>query len=222
VLAVIEPPDLGVLLGRDHGASPRTRDESARAVERARRFPGHRPCNATRPPGARSAPNPSSCPPAVWRGRRRAGKSDPSRAHGTRAGDRDDRDGLRDSDDGVGARPAPMRDARPSDTSTSNTHGRDHTRRRSQRARYSDDRSSGEAARPRRRRGGALRLDTALKPWHKTDDWLGPAKHRGGHRGSGGISSRPSSRPTAGRSDYQQPSTDFEGALGGSCCQALV
>jgi hypothetical protein len=39
------------------------------------------------------------------------------------------------------------------------------------------------ATRPRRRRGGALRLDTALKPWHKRGDWLGPAKHRGGHRG---------------------------------------
>ena len=67
VLAVIEPANLGVLLGRDHGASPGTRDESARAVEGARRFPGHRPCSATRPPGARSAPDPSSCPPAVWR-----------------------------------------------------------------------------------------------------------------------------------------------------------
>ena len=67
VLAVIEPANLGVLLGRDHGASPRTRDGSARAVEGARRFPGRRPCSATRPPGARSAPDPSPCPPAVWR-----------------------------------------------------------------------------------------------------------------------------------------------------------
>ena len=67
VLAVIEAANLGVLLGRDHGASPGTRDGSARAVEGARRFPGRRPCIATRPPGARSAPDPSSCPPAVWR-----------------------------------------------------------------------------------------------------------------------------------------------------------
>jgi hypothetical protein len=42
-------------------------------------------------------------------------------------------------------------------------------------------------------------------------DWLGPAKHRRGHRGSGGISSRPSPRPTARPSDYQQLSIDFEG-----------
>jgi len=40
-----------------------------------------------------------------------------------------------------------------------------------------------------------LRLDTALKPWHKRDDWLGPSEHRGGHRGSGGTSFRPSPRP---------------------------
>jgi hypothetical protein len=26
-------------------------------------------------------------------------------------------------------------------------------------------------------------VDTALKPWHKKDDWLGPSEHRGGHRG---------------------------------------
>jgi len=65
MLAVIEAPNLGVLLGRDHGVAPGTHDESARAVEGARRFPGHRPCNATRPPGARSAPDPSLCPRAV-------------------------------------------------------------------------------------------------------------------------------------------------------------
>jgi hypothetical protein len=50
--AVIQPANLGVLLGRDHGvSSPKTRDEFARAVEGARRFLGHRPCNTTRPPG---------------------------------------------------------------------------------------------------------------------------------------------------------------------------
>ena len=94
--------------------------------------------------------------------------------------------------------------------------------RRSQRRDYSVDRLSDEAAHPRRRSSGALRLDTALKPWHKKDDWLGPAKHRGGHRGSGDLTSRPSSRPTARPPDYQQSSDDFEGALGGSCSPALV
>jgi hypothetical protein len=65
VLAVIQSANLGVLLGGDHGASPRTRDGSARAVEGARRFPGRRPCSATRPPAARSAPDPSTCPRTV-------------------------------------------------------------------------------------------------------------------------------------------------------------
>ena len=185
VLAVIEPTNLGVLLGRDHGASPGTRDEFARAVAGARRFPGRRPCNATHPPGARSAPNPSSCPPAVSRGRRPAGKSDPSRGRGRRAGDRDDRGGLRDCVDGVGGRHARRPAALPCDTPTSNRRGRDHTTRRSQRCDGSVDTLSGEAAHPRCRSSSALRLDTALKPWHKRDDRLGPSKHRGGHRGPG-------------------------------------
>ena len=74
----------------------------------------------------------------------------------------------------------------------------------SQTADCSVDRFSGVAARPRHRSSGALRLDTARKPWHKRDDWLGPSKHRGGHRGSWKIStSRPSSRPTARPSDYR-------------------
>lgn len=92
------------------------------------------------------------------------------------------------------------------DTPASNTHGRDRTRGRSQTADCSVDRFSGAAARPRRRSSGALRLDTARKPWHKRDDWLGPSKHRGGHRGSGDLTSRPSSRPTARPSAYQHPS----------------
>jgi hypothetical protein len=107
-------------------------DESAGAVEGARRFPGTD--HATHPPGARSTPNPSSCPPAVWRGRRRAGKCDPSRGRDRRAGDRDDRGGLRGSGDAVGAPRAPMRDGQLPDTPASNTRGRDHTRGRSRRA----------------------------------------------------------------------------------------
>ena len=94
---------------------------------------------------------------------------------------------FRTGADGDGGRRGPIAAAPPCDTPTSNTHGRDHTRRRSRRGGCSADRFSGEAACPRRRSGGALRLDTARKPWHKRDDWLGPSEHRGGHRGSGGY-----------------------------------
>ena len=96
VLAEIEAANLGVLLGRDHGAPPGTRDGSARAVEGATRFRGHRPCSATRPPGARSAIDPSTCQRAVWRAAPGGGKSDPSRARDTRVDDPDDRGGLPD------------------------------------------------------------------------------------------------------------------------------
>ena len=194
VLAVVKPPNLGVLLGRDHGGSPRTRDGSARAVEGARRFPGRRPCIATRPPEARSAPDPSPCPRAVSLTRPCAWKSDPSRGRDTRVGDRDDRGDLPHCDDGADARRGPMRGARPCDTPTSNRRGPDHTTRRWRRGGCSAGRFSGEAACPRRRSGNAFRLDTAVKPWHKRDDWLGPSEHRGGHRGLGGTSSRPSPR----------------------------
>ena len=221
VLAVIESPDLGVLLGCDHGASPRTRDESARAVEGARRFPGHRPCSATRPPGARSAPDPSSCPRAVWRVRCGAGKSDPSRGHGRPAGDPDDRGVLQDCSDDAGARRRLRRTAPPHGTPASSTRGRGHTSGRSQRVDCSGDRLFGEAARPRRRSTGALRLDTALKPWHKRDDWLGPSKHRGGHRGPGASTSRPSPQ-SARKPESLQQSSQFGGALGGSHSRAFV
>ena len=52
----------------DSGRTPcpmGTRDGSARAVEGATRFRGRRPYSATRPPGARSAIDPSTCQPAV-------------------------------------------------------------------------------------------------------------------------------------------------------------
>jgi hypothetical protein len=130
-----------------------------------------------------------------------AGKCDPSRGRGTRAGDHDDPGGLRDCADDAHERRGPSRGAPPPDRPTSNRRGPDHRNDRWRRGDCSGGRSSGEAARPRCRRGGTLRLDTARKPWHKRDDWLGPAKHRSGHRGSGGISSRPSSRPTARPSD---------------------
>ena len=199
VLAVIEAANLGVLLGRDHGAPPGTRDGSARAVEGARRFPGHRPCNATRPPGARSAPDPSTCPRAVWRAAPARGKSDPSRGRDTRAGDRDDRGGLPDCADGAGARRGPTRGAPPCDTPASNTRGRDHTRRRSRRGGCSADRFSGEAACPRRRSGGALRLDTARQTVAQERRL---ARSVGASRRSPRVwrfSSRPSPRPAAAR-----------------------
>jgi hypothetical protein len=84
-----------------------------------------------------------------------------------RVGDRDDRGGLPDCDDGAGVRHGPNPGGRPCDTPPSNTRGPDHTTRRSRRGGCSADRFSGEAACPRRRRGSTLRLDTALKPWHK-------------------------------------------------------
>jgi hypothetical protein len=200
MLTVIEPSNLGVLLGRDHGvSSPGTRDGSARAVEGARRFPGHRPCSATRPPEARSAPTPSSCPPAVWRARPRAGESDPSRARGRRAGDPDDRGGLRDCADDAGVPRGRSHGARSPDTWPSNRHGRDHTTRRSRRRDCTVGRFSGEAAGPRRRRGGTLRLDTAQKPWHKREDWLGPAKHRAVTEGLEGSAPGPHLDPPQGR-----------------------
>jgi hypothetical protein len=153
----------------------------------------------------------SPCPPGVWPGPRHAGKCDPSRGRDRRADDRGDRGALPGSGDGADARHGPTRHAPPHDTPARNTCDRDHTRCRSQRAGCNAGTFSGEAARPRRRRGRTLRLDTARKPWHKKDDWLGPAKHRGGHRGSGALVSRPSSRPTASPSAYQHLSVISRG-----------
>src|SRR3989441_7015921 len=167
VFAEIEAANLGVQFGRDHGEPPGTRDGSARAVEGATRFRGRRPYNATRPPGARSAIDPSPCQRGVCRAERRGGKSDPSRGRDTPVGDRDDRGDLPDCADGAGARRRSSQSGRPCDTPTSNTRGPDHTTRRSRRDGCSAGRFFGEAACPRRRRGIAFRLDTTVKPWHK-------------------------------------------------------
>jgi hypothetical protein len=45
--------------------------------------------------------------------------------------------------------------------------------------------------------GAATRSDwtRTSHPWHNVSDWLGLSEHRGGHRGFGGISSRPSPHP---------------------------
>ena len=141
VLGVVEAANLGVLRGRDHHGAPGTRDGSARAVEGAICSDGHRPCIATPPSEGRSAPDPSTCRPAVWRRAAQPGKCDPSRGPDRRAGDRDGPDGLRGWRDGGDGPPAPRRGARPSGTSRSNTRGRDRTRRRSRTAGYSADRS---------------------------------------------------------------------------------
>src|ERR1700682_3205979 len=55
VFAEIQATNLRVLVGRDYGAPPGTRDGPARAVEGATRSRGHRPYSAARPPEARSA-----------------------------------------------------------------------------------------------------------------------------------------------------------------------
>jgi len=191
VLAEIEAANFRVLFGRDQGTPPGTRDGLASAVEGATRFGGRRPYIATRPPGTRSA-NPSACRAEVCATPGRDGKSDPSRARDRRAGDRDGRAVLQASGDGAAARPRSIGAVRCDDTSRSSTRAPDHTRHKSRRAGCRGGRFSGEGACPRRRSGSAHRLDTATKPWHKREDWLGPSEHRGGHRGSGGISSRPS------------------------------
>jgi hypothetical protein len=149
--------DLGVLLGRDHGAAPGTRDGSARAG--ATRSRGHRPWNATLPPGERSAPEPSTCRQPVCGAARRAGKSDPSRARDTRAGDPDDQGGLQGSRDAVGAQLGPSPGVRRSDTAPSNRRGRNHTTDRSRRNGYNADRFSAAAGCPRRRSDDVGRLD---------------------------------------------------------------
>ena len=133
-------------------------------MEGATRFRGRRPDIATRPPGARSAKDPSPCPSAVCQPAPSAGKSDPSRGRDRRVGNRDDRAGLRDYGDAAGARRGPTPGAPPRDTPPSNTHARDHRTHRSQRGRCSAGRPSGEGACPRSRSGGAFRLDTTVKP----------------------------------------------------------
>ena len=199
VFAEIEAANLGVQFGRDPGEPPGgTRDGLARAVEGATRFRGRKPYIATRPPGARPAIDPSACQRRVCVTRAAGGKSDPSRARDTRAGDRDGRGALRDSGGVAGAPPGSRRGGQPRDTPTSNTRGHDHTTSRSRRVGCSTGRFSGEAVCPRRRSGIAFRLDTTVKPWHKKDDWLGPSEHRGGHRGPGGSSSRSSPRTCRG------------------------
>src|SRR5579862_2684174 len=162
VFAEIQPANFRVLLGRDHGTPPGTRDGLATAVEGATRSRGRRPRSAARPPGARSAIDPSTCRRTVCRAPGPGGKSDPSRARDTHVDDPDDRADLPGSPDGGAGPRRPRRGERRCDTAPNNTHGRGHTPRRSQTGDGSVGSFSGEAACPRRRRGRALRLDTAL------------------------------------------------------------
>ena len=110
------------------------------------------------------------------------GKSDPSRAPDTRAGDPDDRGAPPDCADGAGARPGPRPHARRCDRPTRNTRGpRSHdgqiANRRWQR-RQVFWRSGVSMASEHR----ALRLDIPPKPWHngRTGPDVGA---RGGHGG---------------------------------------
>ena len=133
-------------------------------MEGATRSRGHRPYSAARPPGARSANDPSTCQRGVCGVGPDGGKSDPSRARDTRVDDPDDRGGLQDWHDVGGERRGSIASGRPCDTPTSNTRGRDRRRRRSRRGGCTADTFSGEAACPRRRSGDTLRLDTHVTP----------------------------------------------------------
>jgi len=131
------------------------------------------------------------------------GKSDASRgrdsAGDTRAADRDDRGGPRGSADAAAPPRADYGRGLPADTGGCSRHGRDHTRDTGRRAVGRGDRPA-SGGWPRPRGPGAVRwavdkcagvCDKRRKP---------PTPPRGGcARGSGGISSRPSSFSLRGR-----------------------
>ena len=153
VFAEIESANLGVLFGRAHGGPAGTRDGSASTVEGATRSRGHRPYSAARPPGARSANDPSTCQRGVCGVGPDGGKSDPSGARDTRADDRDDRGVLPDSADVDGARRRSSGAGRRRDRRARNTPGRDRTTGRSRTGAGRTGRFAGEAACPRCRSG---------------------------------------------------------------------
>ncbi len=163
VLAEIEPPDLGVLLGRDHRTPSSTR---AGAATRAA------------PPNGSSDRRPRStgCRVAAahrWQGvsrlTRGRGKSDPSRGGGDdrRADGRDDRGGPPGWPGGGPWRPPRSADGPPGDSRPSRTPGRGHRRRRSQTVGDRRGRSSDGAGRPWRGRRRLPRpLDAGADSWH--------------------------------------------------------
>ena len=169
VLAVVQPPDLGALGGRDHRPSFPARRE-APALGSATGSTGRRPRTArVREPRRRQGRG--VCPMAGGRG-----KCDPSRGgeRGRRVDGRDGRDALRDCVDGGTWRLEPTGDDRPSDTTACSRRGRGHTPRRRRRGGCSDDRLSVGGAGPRRRSArGGLRLDNGPEPWQNSSDRLG-------------------------------------------------
>ena len=168
VLAVVQAPDLGALLGRDHRPSFPARRE-APASGSATGSTGRRPRTArVREPGRRQGRG--VCPMAGGQG-----KCDPSRGagRGRRAAGRDGRDALPDCADGGSWRLEPTGDDRPSGTTACSRRGRGHTPRRRRRDGCSDDRLSVGGAGPRRRSArGGLRLDNEPEPWHNSSDRL--------------------------------------------------
>ena len=140
--------------------------------------------------------------------RRRGGKSDPSRARDRRVDDRDDRGGLRDCADGAGGRRGPTRRR-----AAVRHAGEQYAWPRSHDGADREEAVAAPTDFLAKRRvhdvGAAARSDWTrrVKPWHKRDDWLGPSEHRGGHRGPGGSTSRPSPQPAASPSAYSNPVT---------------
>ena len=169
VLAVVQAPDLGALLGRDHRPSFPARRE-APASGSATGSTGRRPRTAWAR-GPRQRQGRGVCPMAGGRG-----KCDPSRGagRGRRVDGRDGRDALRDCADVGPWRLEPTGDELPSDTTACSRHGRDRTRRRRRRVGCTDGRLSGGGAGPRRRSArGDLRLDNGPEPWQNSRDRLG-------------------------------------------------
>ena len=162
VLAEIEAANLGVLLGRDHGASPGTRDGSGQGGGRSQAL--SRPQTIQRNAPTRGAVGTGSVDVSagsVASGAGAAGSLIPH-AGAIRA--------LMIAMIEAAFGTAPMALARGADRSPARGRATRRRairvaaitrRRRSQRGGCSADRFSGEAACPRRRSGGALRLDTA-------------------------------------------------------------
>jgi hypothetical protein len=153
VFGVVEPPNLGAKLERDHRRPPDAPTEhvppGAHAKEsQAIDCDGHR--SRSSPSGVSVDHWGTARRPSVWRAGRRPRKTDPSRgdARGSAVGGRDGRDALRRSADAAAAPRRPTRGARRPDTRPSSTRGRDRSVGKSRMAGRSRDRCEGEARRP--------------------------------------------------------------------------